>query len=271
MVLADINEHAVSKAADELASAIVVQLNYITRLCYQSGMPKIVDARQRRQDIAEAAWRVIRRDGLESVTVRTVATEAGLSMGSLRHYFTTQSELVGCAMRLVVDRLTARLEALESTGDPRTDLEHVVTELLPLDDERRTESEVWLSFSGKALIDPALHRLSDEVYDSLHELMLRLLTEMAEGGDLPNGREVDVEAERLQALIDGLLVHGITRPVRVSPERIRTVVSGHLDSLTPRQADADAALRPGVGTSRGRRLHPTSPDQAADHPNPARS
>lgn len=153
-------------------------------------------------------------------------------MGSLRHYFTTQSELVAFSMQLVVDRLTGRLEALQPTGSPRADLERVAIELLPLDADRRTESEVWLSFVGKVLVDPALHRLSDQMYDSLHKLILRLLTDADAGGFLAEGVDVDLEAERLQALLDGLLVHAVTRPGQVTPERITAVLSRHLDTLT---------------------------------------
>lgn len=211
---------------------MVARLYYITRMCYHGGMPKVVDAGQRRQDIAEAAWRLIRLDGLESVTVRKVAAEAGLSMGSLRHYFTTQSELIGFAMRMVVDRLTARIKPLASTDDPRADLERAVTELLPLDKDRQTEGEVWLSFSGRALVDPAMHRLSDEVHDSIHDLMVHLLTKVAEHGQLVDGLDVDLEAHRLHALIDGLLVHAIARPALMPSERMRSVVSVHLDNLT---------------------------------------
>ena len=48
----------------------------------------------------------------QRASVRNVAQEAGLSMGSLRHYFSTQSELLCFAMQLVGDRAQARVAAL---------------------------------------------------------------------------------------------------------------------------------------------------------------
>ncbi len=72
-------------------------------------MPRVVDPVARRNDLAEAVWRVIRREGLEGASVRAVAREAGLSMGSLRHYFGTQSELLIFAMRMVMDRIERRV------------------------------------------------------------------------------------------------------------------------------------------------------------------
>jgi DNA-binding transcriptional regulator YbjK len=72
-------------------------------------VPKVVDPVARRQEVAEAVLRVVRRDGLEQASVRNVAREAGLSMGSLRHYFASQSELMVFAFRTVVDRIESRL------------------------------------------------------------------------------------------------------------------------------------------------------------------
>lgn len=205
---------------------------YITRMCYKKAVPKIVNSEERRQELAEAAWRVIRHDGLEAVSVRNVAQEAGMSMGSLRHYFASQSELLAFSMRMVADRVRARIEALgPPSGDPRRHIEKMITELLPLDDERRAECEVWLSFSGKALVEPELRELSDEVYDSLHDLMRRLIEGMIHFGLAAPALDVEMEAEKLQALLDGLVVHGVERPQRVSAERMQAVISHHLDTL----------------------------------------
>ncbi|MBY6274089.1 MAG: TetR family transcriptional regulator, partial [Bacillaceae bacterium] len=56
-------------------------------------MPKIVDHEQRKERIAEACWRVILKRGMKGATVRNIAKEAGLSPGSLRHYFSSQGDL----------------------------------------------------------------------------------------------------------------------------------------------------------------------------------
>ena len=43
--------------------------------------------------------------------------------------------------------------------------------------------------------------------------------------------ERPVEAERLYAVLDGLTVHAVTRPDRLSPGRATAVLARHLDSL----------------------------------------
>ena len=126
-------------------------------------MPKLVDHEQRRRELATAVWGVIRRDGLEAASVRKVAETAGWSAGALRHYFSTQSELLNFAMQMVVERIEARVGALEPPADARRAVEQRLHELLPLDEERRAENEVWLAFSGRALVDPQLRARHEEV------------------------------------------------------------------------------------------------------------
>jgi AcrR family transcriptional regulator len=194
-------------------------------------VPRIVESSARRTDVAEAVWRVVRREGLEGASVRTVAVEAGLSMGSLRHYFPSQSELHVFAMQLVTDRIRARVEALPATSDPRGWAIGVLEQMLPMDADRSAESEVWLAFSARALVDPALGALRDEGWDLLREVCHNLFRRFVDAGVLAPDLDVDVEVARLHALVDGLLVHGVLRSARADPSALRLVLARHLDAL----------------------------------------
>lgn len=192
-------------------------------------MPKVVDPVQRRREVVEAVLRVIRRDGLEQASVRNVAREAGLSMGSLRHYFASQSELMVFAFRTVIDRIESRLARLEPESDPRRRAERVLAELLPLDDERRAENELWLAFTSRAMVDPALGDLRDEGYDALRAGCRAILTDLSAAGLAPT--DVHTETERLHALLDGLAVHAAMRPDIHTGESLKAAIGRHLDAL----------------------------------------
>jgi AcrR family transcriptional regulator len=193
-------------------------------------MPKVVDHEQRRRELGHAVWQVIRRDGVERASVRAVAAEAGWSAGALRHYFVSQPELLAFAMRLVVDRIEGRLAALDRAADPRQAVEQVLHELLPLDDERRAENEVWLAFTARALIDADLRVQHHEVHDALHQACASAIETLAAAGRA-DARAVTLDAERLHALTDGLAVHTALRPDLMPPEQIVAVVRLHLDAL----------------------------------------
>lgn len=199
----------------------------------------MVDPAERRLLLAEAVLRVMRRDGLEQASVRNVAREAGLSMGSLRHYFASQSELMVFAFRTVINRIESRLAGLEPEADPRRRAQSVLTELLPLDDERRAENEVWLAFTSRAMVDPVLGSLRDKGYDALRAGCEAMVTDLSAAGLAPT--DIPAEAERLHALLDGLAVHAAMRPDIHTAESLTAAIARHLDALATERASRDAA------------------------------
>jgi AcrR family transcriptional regulator len=189
-------------------------------------MPKVVDHVARRTALAEAVWRVITRDGLAAASVRAVAAEAGLSAGSLRHFFPAQSDLLVYAMNLVVERIESRVASIAAAA-PALDRAHVeerLYQLLPLDDERRVEGEVWLAFTGHALVRGELRQLWTDVHRELRNACSFAVESL--GVD-----DVDDEARRLQAIIDGLAVHAALSPEDADPQRLTAVLTHHLDEL----------------------------------------
>ena len=134
-------------------------------------------------------------------------------------------------MRLVVERIEERIAALDRASDPREAVEQVLHELLPLDDERRAENEVWLAFTARALIDPELRAQHNEVYSTLHQACASALETLAAAGRVSASEATALQAERLHALTDGLAVHTALRPDLMPPEQIVAVVRLHLDAL----------------------------------------
>jgi AcrR family transcriptional regulator len=189
-----------------------------------------VDADQRRRDVAQAVWRVVRRGGLEQASVRRVVQEAGLSMGSLRHYFATQSELLAFTLRTVIERIERRIASLPADPDPRRRAERTLLELLPMDAERAAENEVWLAFTARAQVDPELRAVRDEGYTVLRNGCRAIVQDLTPGRP---GAEIEVATDHLHALLDGLAVHMATSPDVVPAERATAVIAAYLDDLAP--------------------------------------
>lgn len=195
-------------------------------------MPKIVDHEQRRQELAEALWRVIGRHGIHQVSVRSVAAEAHTSAGALRHYFATQDELLGFALQTVVDRAGARLESLLPTLRGRTGATLILEQLLPLDADRRHEVEVYLAFVTRAGLDPRLRAIRDQAETATRAAVRHALHLLTEQGTLPSGSSLEAELDRTYPLLDGLALHGTLWPRRYPPAHVRRVLAAHLDRLT---------------------------------------
>ena len=175
-------------------------------------MPKHVDHEASRAELAEALWRLVTRDGIEAASLRGVAAEAGWSTGSVRHYFPCHAGLLAFAMELVVDNVGRRVQAIAPGPDPRATAAELLHQVLPLDDERRAEAQVWFAFTARALVDPALRELRDSAHAALRGLC-------RDAAALLGVADPEREGERLHALVDGLALHAVLDPATTTPER----------------------------------------------------
>lgn len=183
--------------------------------------------------IAEAAWKVIVQSGMEHATVRKIAKESGLSVGSLRYYFPTQAELLLFSMELVSERVKERIQAHlhQPKADPLTAIKDVIGEMLPLDDERRVETEVWFVFSAKALVDLRLRQLNEQVYTEMSNAFKRVIQFLQQVGLVRADLQAEREAKRLHALVDGLALHHLMHPEKLTKQAIIDILQHHLRTL----------------------------------------
>lgn len=192
-------------------------------------MPRVVDHARRRQEIADALWRVIRRDGFASASVRTVAAEAGWSTGSIRHYFSSQNELIAFAMQTLTEQVRERVAAVAAEVRDVAGVADLLEEVLPMDAQRRAETEVWLAMSAAARTDDDLRAITEESHRGLRQLCDSSVRFVV--GDNGPGRDLVLEADRLHALVDGLALHGAMHPRLMPRTRIRDALLAHLAEL----------------------------------------
>jgi AcrR family transcriptional regulator len=194
-------------------------------------VPKVVDHEERRRELAEAVWRIVRRDGIDHASVRAVAAESGWSSGSLRHYFPTQDSLLGFAMELAYRRFIARLEKIDTSVGNRELVRAFAHEMLALDDERRVEAAVLLSFLPRAMVEPSLHELERYGTRELYGEIARLLAVAQEAGELRDGVVPMKAARRFIVLIDGLNIHHQLGPDELTVDDMIEAVDEHLAAI----------------------------------------
>lgn len=183
-------------------------------------MPKQVNHDQRKQIIAEATWEIILKRGIEGTTVRAIAEEANLSLGSLRHYFSSQEELLSYSMELVKERVTGRLEKKFEQNMPMDELlVHFLLEIIPLEDQSRLEMTVWFHFMANTQFR---HKFKGD--DGILHALQQLLPLLEVNGRLKPDLEMVEEIEILYALVDGLAIHCLFEPQRLTKERIVPII-----------------------------------------------
>src|SRR5260370_26871352 len=65
--------------------------------------------RERKIEILDAALRIVGRDGLAALSMRSLAVEADMPLGATTYYFTSKSALIAEAFRLHASRETDRV------------------------------------------------------------------------------------------------------------------------------------------------------------------
>lgn len=211
-------------------------------------MPKIVDHDTRRAEIAAAVRRLVLRDGVAAATVRGVAEEGGWSPGAVRHYFPDQGALLRLVIAQTYADVPGRLEAHlrrwfeDPAGrDPVRDAQALLEELLPLDEERRVETEVWLATMDAARRDPDLEEARALAWTGMLQ-MARVAVSWVRGRDLdPHlGRLLEEAlpdpvderaASTLHGLVDGLAMQRFAYADLVDVDDLRVTLRAHLEDV----------------------------------------
>lgn len=193
-------------------------------------MPKQVDADARRAELAAATRRAILRQGLEGVTLREVAREAGWSVGVLTHYFETKDDLLRYSLAdpawvmyrlpsVIPDELPAIIRLLEG--------------LLPTTADMREMWQVWMTFW--------VSWPGDSVWDAERRTRQRrfrrycrdIIQHAQEHGELCPGRNVEADGDALAMMVHGLGVLATLDPPGWPAKRQRAELEAFFAARLP--------------------------------------
>ncbi|MEU4449156.1 TetR/AcrR family transcriptional regulator [Actinosynnema sp. NPDC050801] len=203
-------------------------------------MPRQADHDLRRRQIAEAVWRLATRGGLEDVTLRQVATEAGVSARLLQYYFGTRDQLLLGALEILnaqaEQRARERLAMLGETPGLRAIVRGVLLELLPLDEERRNRHLVYAAYFVRFLVEPALAAVARDAPRALDQLVTDLISHARELGQARPDLDAPTEAALLVATAEGLQSSVLLG--QRSAERAVALIDHQLDRVFIRSSGA---------------------------------
>lgn len=187
-------------------------------------MPKVVDHEQRRQELVEAAWRVIARVGIDGVTIREIANESGYSTGTLAHYFADKDDILRVALERADDNIRQRLDAMPTDLDPVEALYRILSEALPLDEDRRFELTLDVNFWARALNRPSLRSLQHGDHDDWRARVLLAVQAVQAVHERAAAIDAGQLTDILVASVDGLGLHGLIYPEYMTAERITALL-----------------------------------------------
>lgn len=194
-------------------------------------MPKIVDHDRQRETFAEAAMRLIARNGLEGVTMRAVAAEAGLSYGSLFHYFDSKEALLMHAVRMTIGRQTRRVNEYSGQYDGLEALEHLLCDDAVTSESSRDAWLVWMAFQYQAALRESFGEMNAELVAGWRQRIRSLLNDAKSDGEIGEEIDTDIEASALWAYSSGIGQLGVLHPDSFPPRRQKALITNYLDKL----------------------------------------
>ncbi len=200
-------------------------------------MPKIVDHDLQREKFAEATMSLIARHGLEGVTMRAVAAEAGLSYGSLFHYFASKDDLLKHAIRHSTSLQTQRVNEFTDRYSGLKALEHLLCDDAITNESSRESWMVWLTFQYKVALQASFAELHSELIDGWLTRITQLLRDAQKAGEISDMLDIDVEAMGVWAYSAGIGQLGLLHPELLPAKLQKRLITGYLDKL--RQASQE--------------------------------
>ncbi len=194
-------------------------------------MPKIVDHDIQRVKFAEAAMSLIARHGLEGVTMRAVAAEAGLSYGSLFHYFKSKDELLMHAIRHSTSLQTKRVNEYVSQYSGLKALEHLLCDDAIITDSSRDDWMVWLTFLYQAALQKSFADLHAQLIDGWRRRIEGLLKDAQEAGEIREDLDISFEAMGVWAYSSGIGQLGLLHRELLPAKLQKQLISAYIDKL----------------------------------------
>lgn len=155
--------------------------------------------------------RVAARGGLEAVSLRHVATEAGVTTGMVQHYFSTKDEMMRFALGGIVERTSARIDAAMAAAPqpltPAATVRVLLTTLLPLDEERRADGKAGLAFLAYATVEPAAGDLLRDGTVQMAAFLADQIRAAQADGAAPAGVDAVGAGAGLLSLMEGLSIY----------------------------------------------------------------
>lgn len=174
-----------------------------------------------RDRIIDSALEIIGRDGLSSLSMRSLAAEAAVPLGAVTYYFDSKQELIGEAFlahsQRELRRVISTISSIGKAGSP-ADLARVIADFV-IDGLQNSENALVAEyeFLVEASRHPELARASSAWQQSLRAQLTDVLERLG-------SRDPDPDARLVMAVMAGLEVDNLTRepltPVQVTSIRL---------------------------------------------------
>lgn len=185
----------------------------------------------RRIEVAQAAWQVIVREGLDRASMRAIAQELGSSTGVVTHYFRDKEELTLFALKQVFENVLKHMEGCAKGRQGIDRLEQMIFAALPLEEADRADWKVWVAFLGYSIGREHLVQEHRKRYDFLRQIISQELAGLQTAKLIRAELDLTLEANAIITLVDGIGTGVVICPEQFSAEQQQYLVRRHINAL----------------------------------------
>jgi AcrR family transcriptional regulator len=176
-------------------------------------------ADRRRAELLEAARQVVLERGMASTRVADIAKATNVSGGLIHYHFATKDELMAEMLRVNSADEQRRLEEIVAGPGTAVDrLDRVVRQYIP---RTRTDQSwmLWIESWAAGLRAPVLRDILKELEGAWIGALEKVIRDGVESGEFTCDDPAGA-AERLDALLDGLVIRCTLHPETVPRRRL---------------------------------------------------
>lgn len=211
---------------------------------------------ERREEIMGAVERLLARGGVDAVTMRAVASEAGVSLRLVQYYGRTKDDLLSSTLDRLADRSIERWRARsehQTASRPALDVVRTfLEEALPTDEASRGLHRVGVSLEALAITHPGTAgRAYQRHLDGLAAHLADTLRSNTHRGNTHRGgthhsdthhsdTQLDATSARLLALEVMGLAHGVGTLLMaglLGTQEAESLTADYLERLRPRLSE----------------------------------
>lgn len=157
---------------------------------------------ERRELIMNATRALVAEEGADKVKLRSVAARAGVSVGTLQHYFVTRDELLRETFRFHAREVVDSIQRTAQHADPWSRIEAMILNTVRSPDYH-LRCVLWVEFAAAAARDRELRELMVRAYATWRAPLLDAIHTGTAAGSLKPRMTPESVATNLLALIDG--------------------------------------------------------------------
>lgn len=141
-----------------------------------------VSAPDRRKQLVDAAFRVIRNEGFQAATTRRVCAEAGASLAAFHYCFDSKQELlVELTEQTVNELVAAQSESVHIRGTVAESLRATLRFYWSTVEAEPGREGVLMALTQQALGDPMLAGVAEKQYAAYHRTAMEAVRQIADG------------------------------------------------------------------------------------------